>query len=69
MDILNLMVNEYERSGNHGPIPGFYLSAVTYDFTGPFNGTYYGCKFNYPLKSEAFNKYTFNKGAVFPGMT
>lgn len=67
-DIVNLMNLEYEEHLNQGPVPGFYLGAVTYDFTGPIQNGYYGCAFGYPMKSEAFNKYTFNKGEVFPGM-
>lgn len=64
-EIIALLYRMMEDEGRAGPIPGFDLNTVTYDFTGPHGTGQYGCLFKFIFKNEFFNPYTFDKDAIF----
>jgi hypothetical protein len=64
-DIAHKVDQLSEDQGRNGPVAGFDLNSVQYDFVGPIGNNYFGCNFFFQFSNEAFNKYTDDLSEVF----
>lgn len=56
-DIVAQMNQTALKSGNKGPLPGFDLSTVQYEFVGPYANSQYGVRIMFQYIAHAFSPY------------
>lgn len=49
--------DQFEQNPFTGPVAGFDLGSVQYDYTGPLYGNYYGVRVRFEMKAVPFNIY------------